>query len=89
MKTLTTILIASALAISSATPSYAAIEQQLMAVATPAEYINAEVIGSTVTLTGYVESDETRTLAEELARNNGYEVVNYLIVSVGGGVGFF
>ncbi len=71
-----------------AAPVSASIERDVQA-ADLNGYIDVEVRGNTVTLVGFVQDERSRELAERVAKSDGHEVVNHLIVLVEGGVGFF
>lgn len=62
-------------------PAFAAVDHDIRALAGTNGYIDVEVKGNTVTLTGFVEDTYSRQLAEQTAKQQGYEVENFLILS--------
>ncbi len=81
MKTLIKTIAASALIATFASPAFAAIADDVRAVAGTNGNINVQVNGDTVTLTGFVEDTYSRQLAEQEANSQGFDVENYLILS--------
>ena len=81
MKQLIRTIAASALIASFSAPTFAAIQQDVIAAAGTNGNINVQVDGDTVTLTGYVTDSYSRQLAEKIAEREGFEVRNYLLLS--------
>lgn len=73
-------LIICALLVSSASPVIAATKCDCVSVAAKDGFIDVEVYGETLILTGFVDSDASRALAERVAKSEGYEVINHLMV---------
>ena len=78
MKTLIKTIAASALVVSFAAPSFAAVQQDINAAAGTNGNINVQIDGDTITLTGFVEDAYVKQLAEQIAEKEGFEVENYL-----------
>lgn len=81
MKTVIKTIAVTALVSSFAAPSFATVDQEIQAIAATNGSINVLVDGNTVTLTGFVDDTYSRQLAERTAKQEGYEVENYLILN--------
>lgn len=81
MKTLTKTLAIATVIASFAAPSFAAMEDDIRRHAGTNGNINVQVDGDTITLSGFVEDTYKRQQAERMAKSQGYEVNNYLILS--------
>ncbi len=81
MKTFTKTLAIAAVVAAFSAPSFAAVQDEVRAVAASNGHINVQVNGDTVTLTGFVEDQYARQLAEQTAKKEGFDVNNYLILS--------
>ena len=81
MKNLIKSIAAITLIASFTAPAFAAIQHDVTAAAGTNGNINVQVDGDTVTLTGYVADSYSRQLAEKIAKREGFEVRNYLLLS--------
>lgn len=80
MKTLTKSMIAAALVASFSAPAFSAVSDDIRRLAGTNGNIKVHVRGDTVTLTGYVEDSYARQKATNTAKQQGYQVNNYLIL---------
>jgi len=80
MKTLIKTIAAAALIASFSAPAFSAVADDIRRSAGTNGNIKVHVRGDTVTLTGYVEDNHARQKASTVAKKQGYEVRNYLIL---------
>ncbi len=81
MKTLMKTLAIAAVISSFAAPTFAAVQDDIRRHAATNGNINVQISGNTITLSGFVEDQYQRQQAERTAKQQGYEVENYLILS--------